>query len=181
MSTKTTTKRLEQLPYLREEAKYLFKKKNTIALDRVKNEIKELEDYINSIESIHAYAHNLAKQAYIDGKTGVFKYVSDAKMKQRYIKQPLLSNLYDIRKINLAKQKLLSIFKKQKTIKSKKLPLNIEETHEQIEAYILELDDSFTRLALRYYLIDKKSNAQINKIISNSSTLKKLNIYLKEF
>lgn len=180
MSTKKTTKRLEQLPNLRKEKTYLSKQKNYKALDRVIKEIDELETYINSIEHKNAYAHKLAKQAYIDENTSVFVLDSDAKMKQRYIKQPPLSSLYDVYKINLAKQKLLPIFEEQKTIKSKKLNLSIKATHEQIEAYILELDDSFTRIALRYYLIDKKSNAQINQIIGNSSTLKKINAYLKE-
>lgn len=179
MSSKKVSKRLEQLPHLRKEEKYLSKAKNHEALQKVLAETKELEAYIVTIQLKNAYAYKLAKQAYIEGMAGVFATASDAKIKQRYIKHPPRSSLYNAQKVSIAKRKLLPIFEQQKAINSKKLNLPIEATPKQIEAYILELDDSFSRLALRYYLIDKKTNAQMISQ-DNSSPLKKLNAYLKE-
>lgn len=95
--------RLEQLLYLDIEIKQLQANGTTESLLIVKREKILLEEYIQNIKNTEL--RELFEDAYIKNKVKVFNGYDYIKRKNRYLNKHPLKNIYDSKKVDIAKQK----------------------------------------------------------------------------
>lgn len=171
------TNRLEQLLYLGKEIKYLRAKGIKESLIKVEEEKAALENYIENIKSEEK--RELFESAYFKRINGIFVEEAARTMRNRYMEKNPLSNPYDAKEVEFAKQMILELVNQQ-TKNPGKRQVKKDFDNNQIEKYISELDDSRCRIILRYYLIDNKSDSEIgnNVDLARTSVLRMLKNYL---
>lgn len=153
--------RLEQLLYLDIEIKHLQANGTTESLLIVKREKILLEEYIQNIKNTEL--RELFEESYLKHKVNIFSGDDYSKRKNRYLNKHPLKNIYNSKKVDIAKQKLMELVN-QKRNRSYIKQMN----NNQIEKFISELDDSRYRMILRYYLICDKPDRKIRKIVGYS-------------